>query len=88
MGSRVLQHEKLTNTLALSKCTDGYWLYDQQASINTAMHCKTERDAFISTIEYYQRWVTNLQKTNRVLRKASLDFVENVAEELEIDHIL
>lgn len=88
MGTKVLIQEKLTDTLTLSQCTDGYWLCDTQLGYNTAMSCKTEREAFISAINEYKRKLTNLKKADKVLREAAENFIESVAEELEIDHIL
>lgn len=88
MGTKALIQEKLTDTLTLSQCIDGYWIYDAQLGYNTAMHCKTEREAFISTINDYKERLIALKNTNKVLMVASKNFLESVAEELEIDHIL
>lgn len=54
VAGKVIKHETLTETLALSECKDGFWLYDETRGMNLAMRCDTERAAFIEVIEYYQ----------------------------------
>lgn len=39
----------------LSECNDGYWLYDYVLGSNISMRAKTEQDAFIEALTYYQR---------------------------------
>ena len=49
------KHIRLTDTLTLSDCKDGFWLYDKTRGMNLAMRSKTERDAFVEALTYYQR---------------------------------
>ena len=48
----------LSDTLTLSEGHDGFWLYDKTRGMNLAMHTKSERDAFIECITYYQNRLT------------------------------
>jgi len=43
------------DTLSLVECTDGYFLYDTVVGMNIAMRSKTEQDACIEALLYYQR---------------------------------
>lgn len=43
-----------TKTIKLVECKDGFWLWDETREMNLAMKAKTEQNAFIETIEYYQ----------------------------------
>lgn len=56
--AKVINKVISTETLALVECTDGFWLYDTTQGINVAMKAKTERDAWIEAITYYQRRLT------------------------------
>lgn len=52
------------DTLVMHECTDGYYLYDNVAGINISMRAKTERDAFIEAIKYYQSITQKLVDEN------------------------
>ena len=43
------------DTLSLVECTDGYYLYDTIVGMNIAMRAKTEQDAYIEALLYYQK---------------------------------
>lgn len=43
------------DTLSLTECNDGYYLYDTVLGMNISMRAKTEQDAFIQSLLYYQR---------------------------------
>ena len=59
----VIKHVQLTETIGLTECTDGFWLYDKTMGMNLAMRVKTPNDAFIEAIKYYQRRFEELDKT-------------------------
>ena len=44
-----------TDTFSLSECTEGFYLYDYIVKMNIAMYAKTEQEAFIKALNYYQR---------------------------------
>lgn len=52
---KTIKTESLTPQLKLSECTDGYWLYDYTRGMNLSMRAKSEKDAFVEAIQYYQR---------------------------------
>ena len=43
------------DTISLVECNDGYYLYDTVVGMNIAMRAKTEQDACIKALLYYQR---------------------------------
>lgn len=43
-----------TDTLQLTERADGYWLYDHKEGMHLSMRAKTEVDACIEAIQYYQ----------------------------------
>lgn len=44
-----------TDTLSLTECNDGFYLYDTVVKMNISMRAKTEQDAFIEALMYYQK---------------------------------
>jgi hypothetical protein len=52
---------KLSDTLSLCEYTDprngafGFWLYDETRGMNLSIRAKTERDAFIEALTFYQK---------------------------------
>lgn len=50
-----MKHTILSDTLTISDCLDGFWLYDKTRRMNLAMRSKTEQDAFVECITYYQK---------------------------------
>lgn len=55
------------DTLSLHECTDGYFLYDYVIGMNISMHAKTEQDAYIEALLYYQRKLVEVKNDNIVL---------------------
>lgn len=49
------------DTLSLVECNDGFWLYDTVVGMNISMRAKTEQDACIEALMYYQK---RLQRVN------------------------
>ena len=52
--SKVISNTKLSNTLDLSECKDGWWLWDQTRGMNLAMRAKSRDAAFVEALSYYQ----------------------------------
>ena len=48
------------DTLSLVECNDGYYLYDTVVGMNISMRAKTEQDACIQALLYYQRSLTGM----------------------------
>ena len=49
----------------MSECNDGFYLYDYVIQMNISMRAKTEQDAFIEALMYYQK---SLQETKKNLK--------------------
>jgi len=56
-----------TDTLTLTECTDGYYLWDKVAGFNIAIHAKSEQQALIDGLDYYQRYHSKLKKEYKEL---------------------
>lgn len=54
MGKAIRNVFKI-ETLSLVECTDGYYLYDTVIGMNLSMRAKTEQDACIEALLYYQK---------------------------------
>lgn len=68
-------------TLSLTKCLDGFWLYDYVLGMNISMKASTEQEAFIESLLYYQK---KLQSTKTALKsiEAKVDnFIGQFIEE-------
>lgn len=79
--SKVIQHIKLTETIALTECADGWWLYDNTRGMNLAMKSKSERAAFIEALEYYQGRLTFMEKAYSSIKSKVNNFMNVFAEE-------
>lgn len=53
--AKTINHIQYTDTIGLTECTDGFWLYDKTRGMNLSMHVKTKDDAFIESLTYYQK---------------------------------
>jgi hypothetical protein len=66
---------KLTDTLTLSECHDGWWLYDTTRGCNLSMRAKTERAAFVDALMYYQTYYNKMKNEYGSLSKKVEDFI-------------
>lgn len=74
-------HTKLSDTLELSECKDGFWLYDQTRGMNLAMRAKTEQMAFVEVIQYYQERLLTIEKQLRELKSKVDSFISSLPNE-------
>lgn len=58
----------------------GYWLYDKTRSMNLAMRAKTEREAFVIALQYYQKRLATVERDHTDLTQKVEAFVELFAE--------
>ena len=77
------KNTKLTDTLTLSECHDGFWLYDNTRGMNLSMRAKTPTDAFVEALTYYQRRLSEVETTHRNLCGLVDAFVSNFVQEDE-----
>jgi len=54
-------------TFSLHECTDGFWLYDYIIGMNISMRAKTEQEAFIEALLYYQKKLVKVKKNYKIL---------------------
>lgn len=76
-STRIFKNDNLT----LTECKDGFWLYDESRGMNISMRAKTERDAFIEALTYYERTLNKTKEENKVLENK----VEVILELLQDD---
>ncbi len=55
---------------------DGYWLYDKQRRMNLSMRAKSERDAFIEALTYYQQRLSSVETSYNAMRSRLHGFME------------
>jgi hypothetical protein len=75
---------KLSETLGLSKYPDisghkGYWLYDSTRGMNLSMRAKTERDAFVEALTYYQKRLSAVEQDYKDVKEKVEKFVNQFA---------
>lgn len=71
--SKVIKKVFKIDTLSLHECTDGYYLYDYVIGMNISMRAKTEQDAYIEALLYYQKRLVEVKADYKILN----DKVEN-----------
>ncbi len=84
MGKHI-NSTKLTETLTLSECSDGFWLYDKTRGMNLSMRAKTPQDAFVECISYYQRRLNEVESEHRELAAKVDAFVSQFKAEDDDD---
>ena len=70
-----------TDTLSLSECNDGFYLYDYIVGMNLSMRAKTEQDAYIEALIYYQKSL----KESQLRYKDMSTKVENFVSQFNIE---
>jgi len=59
----------------------GFWLYDTTRGFNLAMRAKTEREAFVEALHYYQKRLTEVERNYNNLQGRVNEFVSQFVEE-------
>ena len=68
------------DTINLSNGHDGYWLYDETRSMNLSMKAKTEQEAFVETILYYQQRLIEIETAYKKIKNQVDNFVSQFTE--------
>lgn len=84
MATKAIKSIKLTDTLTISEDKDGYWLYDKTRGMNLAMKAKTEQDAYIDAITYYQKRCAEVEHKKKKLYDSVNSFIESLSENDDI----
>lgn len=72
---------QLSETLNLSECRDGFWLYDTTRGMNLAMRAKTKDAAFLEALDYYQERLSQVEREYADLSAKINAFVEQFASD-------
>jgi hypothetical protein len=78
--SKIISSKALTDTLTLSECSDGFWLWDDTRKMNLSMKARTAQDAFVATIGYYQKRLTEVEARYTALNNSVDKFVAQHCE--------
>lgn len=86
MAKFAISSVKHDDTLKLSECSDGYWLYDTTRGMNLAMRAPTPEKAFFESLKYYQKRLLEVEKAHKDLKgkveaMAALFGLEEIDEE-------
>ena len=81
--SLAIKNTVLNDTLTLSECRDGFWLYDKTRGMNLSMRAKTQTDAFVEALTYYQSRASKVETEYRTLRGLVDAFVSNFTDDDE-----
>ncbi len=65
--AKTISHEILSESVAITGCTDGWWLYDKTRGMNLAMRAESRDAAFMKAIGYYQRRLSEVETAHRCL---------------------
>ena len=76
-----IKNTVLNDTLTLSERHDGFWLYDKTRGMNLSMRAKTQTDAFVEALTYYQDRTSKVEIEYRTLCGLVDDFVSNFTED-------
>ena len=83
MATKSIRNIKLTDNLTLSEYKDGYWLYDYTRGMNLSMRAKTQEDAFVEAITYYQKRTKKIEDELKKLNESVSVFINSVSDEDE-----
>jgi hypothetical protein len=72
-----LNKKTLSGTLDLTEWKDGFWIWDSTVDRNLAMRAKTEQEALLEVIEFYQERYLELKEVNRDLQ-SKVDGIEDI----------
>lgn len=78
MAQKAISKTKLSDTLSVAECKDGFWLYDETRGMHVAVRAKTERDAFIEALSYYQKRLSLTESRTKVLQQGIDNFIETI----------
>lgn len=80
---KLITNMKLSETLDLSECTDGFFLYDKTRGMNLAMRAKTKDEAFTKALQYYQVRLKTVEYEYASLKAKVDSFVDQFVDQEE-----
>ena len=72
------------DTINLTESNNGFWVYDETRGMNLAMRAKTEREAWVEAIRYYQMRLATIESSYNGLKSRVESFMTGEGWE-EID---
>lgn len=77
---KLISGTTLSDTLVMSECTDGYWLWDRTRQMNLSVKAKSSTEALVEALGYYQKRLATVEQEHCAL-KAKVDvFVSQFVE--------
>jgi hypothetical protein len=81
--SKVISNTKLTPTLSLAECTDGFWLWDDNGKQNLSMKAKTAQDALVEALDIALERCARFEKAHAELSQKVEAFVSQFRDDDE-----
>lgn len=78
---KLITSTKLSETLNLSECSDGYWLWDEMRRMNLSMKARTPTDAFVEALHFYQNRLTDVEQKYSDLKGKVDTFIKQFVDE-------
>ena len=72
--------EYINSKTELTKCKDGFWLYDGNRGMNLAMRASTAKAALIEALEYYQERLIEVENQNKELKEGVNEFLVKIGD--------
>lgn len=79
--AKVIASESLSNTIGLTQCADGWWLYDETRGMNLAMRAASRESALFKALEYYQNRLATVEAEHNALSQKVDAFVSQFIED-------
>lgn len=79
--ANVINNMKLSDTLDLTECVDGFWLYDKTRGMNLAMRAKTKEEAFTWALMYYQERLSHIEAELKTVNNKVSAFIDQFSSE-------
>lgn len=81
--AKFISSVKLSDTLSMGLYSDGYWLHDKTRGMNLSMRAKTQEQAFVEALTYYQRRLLEVESKYKSLSAKVDSFVSQFVEDEE-----
>ena len=76
---------KYDDTLSVTECKSGFWLYDTTRGMNLSMRAESKDVAFFEALKYYQKRLLMVESELKELKEKVGDFVISVCPEDQED---
>lgn len=75
--------KNLSNTLKIVEYNDGFWLWDETQKMNLALRAKTDTEALVKAITYYQNRLCKIEQDYKNLSIKVDSFISQFVDEEE-----